>query len=950
MANDKEIKIGISSEYDAAGEKQAAEGMEQLKQAAEAVSSAQAQTTPAAPGAAGAAAAEAAEKLEEAAKEAAKRVQELAARGEEAGEKVAKGAKKGAEGLTGERAAALDLQKVSQDLARARQGAGRSAEEEAQYAKALEEQMRLESMARRELAAEVTRLTKERKAAAAAGDAEAYKQLGERIKTARKALADMTQAQRVAKIATVQQAQAGMQFASTLSGLASGLKNGTASVADLANGVMSLGMALKAGLGPIGWAMAAIQGLSTALDWFNLNPVTNYLEKQNKELEALSREVDRAREELEESIKRVARLDELNKKKTLNGIEETLSARLKSQKEVQEAEDREARARAAAAKKEEEEKRAAIRNTENVEKRRVQAEVAAGKLSDKAAARRIKAIEDERAEKLNAVNEDAALRENKEAVMESAQAKRRVNDYRAAMEEVFKPYEEALTVQLPTAEEWEALQLRLNGGIAEAIDFARSTEVEEAARRVKAMLEEAGISVRGGTAGVIEWMEAVRKSAEKQKETLTDLEKQAEAKRETAMLSKQKVESVRKEAENDKELAAADEELRRAKEQQAERQKGYAKLEGESLQKRYNYIQRMLAAVQEGTEEYDRWNAELKKVTNAQVKDNLHKINEKYKVIGDYAERDAKTQAQIYAEDRKNLLAKRNALRAEAAKKNLDPQLQERINKELAETEKSIRGLKTAMARSALEAQGAIQQITAPAIEASKANKAFAGNLKLAQKAYVNAMRGMARAAERGDKKSFSQWAERAARITQQMEAIGGYTGKAAEAYRTAMDVQLQVLNDPDHRSLLDKRKDAIKKDIAETFEGAEATARANKEAEALRKKEQKQKTKEPKEPKKQQKPREEKTPRPRTPAATPAAQDVTDQVAAAQQERAAALAQVQGLLAQYVQGERELLPLMQTLVEVVSGGLEAQAAVNAELKKGMSNIKTQIERIKSKI
>lgn len=170
---------------------------------------------------------------------------------------------------TGARAAADDLQDLSQSAASAMQGSGASAEAEALRSKALVEMAKLEAKTRRELEAEIKRLIAARKEAAAAGDTKRFAALTDQLGRVKKAYADMRNAANLNKAALMGQANAGMQFAGTLSSLSAQLESGRVNLADMATGVMSLGMALKAGLGPIGWAMTAIQGLSMAIEYLS---------------------------------------------------------------------------------------------------------------------------------------------------------------------------------------------------------------------------------------------------------------------------------------------------------------------------------------------------------------------------------------------------------------------------------------------------------------------------------------------------------------------------------------------------------------------------------------------------------------------------------------------------------------------------------------------------------
>lgn len=236
--------------------------------------------------------AEASEAATEALAEEAAQAEELAEALDETGERgekfdISAGAREQKEVLSEVAAALSDVaEKMRQASAESQQegaahkGAAAAAQDEATRTKVLAEQLKLEALSKRALTAEVQRLAAARKAAAQAGDEQAFQRLTSQYKQAKGALTQMTQAANLQKAALMGQASAGMQFANTLGSLGQQLKSGQVDLAGMANGVMSLGMALKAGLGPVGWAMAAIQGLSMAIDY-----LSNRQEKAAQEAE-----------------------------------------------------------------------------------------------------------------------------------------------------------------------------------------------------------------------------------------------------------------------------------------------------------------------------------------------------------------------------------------------------------------------------------------------------------------------------------------------------------------------------------------------------------------------------------------------------------------------------------------------------------------------------------------
>lgn len=99
-----------------------------------------------------------------------------------------------------------------------------------------------------------------------------------------------------------QQAQNGMMVANTLTGMANGMKDGTLSAGDFASGILSIGAAMKAGLGPIGWLMLAIQGLQAAWDYFAAEDKKEeeVRAKRAEDMQRLAEITDNARKALED--------------------------------------------------------------------------------------------------------------------------------------------------------------------------------------------------------------------------------------------------------------------------------------------------------------------------------------------------------------------------------------------------------------------------------------------------------------------------------------------------------------------------------------------------------------------------------------------------------------------------------------------------------------------------
>lgn len=190
-----------------------------------------------------------------------------------------------------------DAEKGAQQVAAATQQAAATSEQAAQKStnaeaqstaaatkaaekqKQLAQMMRLTLMTKKELRAEILRLIAAQKSAAAQNNSKAYEELTASINRAKEALEKLNTAQQVGMIAMQQQAQTGLQFAQGLGSMKEAASQGAAGLATMATQAIALGMAIKAGLGPIGWVMAALQGLGMI--------VTHFSEQSKKEAEAI---------------------------------------------------------------------------------------------------------------------------------------------------------------------------------------------------------------------------------------------------------------------------------------------------------------------------------------------------------------------------------------------------------------------------------------------------------------------------------------------------------------------------------------------------------------------------------------------------------------------------------------------------------------------------------------
>lgn len=201
--------------------------------------------------------------------------------------------------------------------------------------------MKLATKSRNELIQTLKRLQKELKTAAEAQDVEKYRAVEQEIAETRGAFEKQNQVLELNNIQMGQQAQNGIMVANTLAGMAKGLQDGSLSAGDFASGFMAISAAMKAGLGPIGWVMLAIQGLQAAWDYFSAESKKEEetRKKRWEDMQRLAEMTDEARTALENYNR-----TELSKKNlhALQGYYANINRELESQiKNIQRATDAE---------------------------------------------------------------------------------------------------------------------------------------------------------------------------------------------------------------------------------------------------------------------------------------------------------------------------------------------------------------------------------------------------------------------------------------------------------------------------------------------------------------------------------------------------------------------------------------------------------------------------------
>ncbi|MBR5888902.1 MAG: hypothetical protein IKY92_02530 [Akkermansia sp.] len=194
-----------------------------------------------------------------------------------------------------QKAAEAEAERKQKEEERARQEHERQMRREAE----MREKMELAGMSKRELTAETLRLTEAMREAARVGNTELYEQLRRRMMAARSAQETMTRELQLAKIAGMQQVQTAQSMgqsiqmaAGAIANFAENAKAGRLDVMGMVNAFVSLQTAAKAGLGPLGAVLLAIQGLQMVWNYFAQE--RNAAAEKMRELEKAAVDADKA--------------------------------------------------------------------------------------------------------------------------------------------------------------------------------------------------------------------------------------------------------------------------------------------------------------------------------------------------------------------------------------------------------------------------------------------------------------------------------------------------------------------------------------------------------------------------------------------------------------------------------------------------------------------------------
>ena len=750
----------------------------------------------------------------------------------------------------GDGAESRELADARREAAEATRQQGAAAAEAAQQEAAMRRFMELSMKTAKQLQQEMDRLNAARKGAAAAGDTKAYQTLTTQYGECQKALGELTKQANLQKAATMGQVSAGMQFAGGLKSLGGQIKSGSTDLAGMASQVLSLGFALKSGLGPIGWVMMAIEGLSAALDAFDANPFTNWQKEVKAETEKLEKETRELSEAFEAQATVMEKLGEMHLdaslagyKKELDDIQKGLSDAEKDRKKAA----TKAEQDAAAA---DEKRIRAADELLNKQKHEIELAKTRGEISEQDYRERLDAIENEHAATVNNIREEAALRKNLEAVREKQAAQRAAEDLAREVEEKLKPFENFLHVKMPTKEEWDALQLKIDTNIASAEERARYVEIERYAQELRKEIRAAGYEVGRGTEHVIKWVKGVQDFKTETDKAVKAARETADAKAQAAHESKLAVDGLKEENKNDEEnrkraQALADEEYK-AKQAAEKREEEWRKAQSRTLEEQEQWLKNTLGSLQRGSTEWKKWEAEARKVAGKKISEALDKIKKETELTGKYEEEDKRTARQILEADKRRLNARKEELQRLLETPGIDHAQILKINEELKAIHKAEKGLAQSMEKNAKESSKWLKELKPPKLEAK--HKHLQKSLDSAGQQYANLAKRAEEAAKKGNTKAMDHYLGGMKRLAGAMDRMAK-KGEAGTKLWDKTNDRLKAVRDGAARAGKESEKsgksakkqaDATKKAADETAKGAkhakDAADSAKKEATARKK------------------------------------------------------------------------------------------------------------------
>ena len=654
--------------------------------------------------------------------------------------------------------AAQQAAAVEQALQRRSAAEQRAADREEQIASRRQTRLSLEGKSYVELARHLKALVAAREEAAQAGDGEAYDQLTAQIKGTRAAVEDLTTRTNIARTAMLGKAQAGMMVADQMGQLANGFRDGSVSAAGFATTIMSVGMAIKAGLGPIGWAMAAVQALQMAWDYFS---------SRQQQAEEAMKKADAAMKELNKTVAENARAIA---EATERHLEYTHQLKLNRASDATKEEMAVLKRKHEFELKAAEENERKIRDRVEAERELLNAQVQAGKLTADEYERQSKRLDEQLEEAQQQRLRISARQKDEELKLEQKSAERAVyiakeklrktieaqtgdqgsdwakklnNNEADLLESALSSYDRLTKLIESHKEKLDSLRLSLS---TENDKFDSYNNVEQAyfrrdhlsrVRELQVLIDNTENSLQNarrqqqnllsqmqtafqariaGARGVEEARELSVIESLRYVKAATAQREEAERELDEARRFNDDVEAQH--ALHQKELEQYDEVVRNIEamnagtqaealaEENRRREREWVDVSRKSLAEQESWLRRQLDGMKEGSERWQEYNSRLEGVLSNQISADLDRLLGYTQTSVSYSQRDTRSRAEILSSDRALLKARLSELRQaqlSAQEAGAGPETLKQINEKMRATRNALSGLEQSAREAAIE-------------------------------------------------------------------------------------------------------------------------------------------------------------------------------------------------------------------------------------------------------
>ena len=584
-----------------------------------------------------------------------------------------------------------------------------------------------------------------------------------------------------------QQAQMGMMAGQTLANLGRAAAGGADDVAGMAAQVLSLGQAIKAGLGPIGWAMMLLEGVQAA--W---NAYSSAVKAHREAMEAELRIATEINDALAGLAKRQAERESQAIRERSQSRLAAMDKAVADEKKAREAQMNEALAAAEMELELQEQLRARREEL-------LQAEVSAGTRSQKSA-------EEERR---RMADEAARRREELETQRRRGQMELRRQDAESA---------EGL---LDAARRADAEHRQQMGGFADAIgaldesrarrDLAEWDDLQATAKGLQQQIDEIGQAKEKAK----EWfddeetLERLRsqernlemqiKGIEARQQTLLDsYDEQIAAARGMTGSAKLSARDALEFALGQKDLGAqlADEVSAREASAKAARQSATAALRDEQL--RSQYQERLRSESRELEERTRRMNqqAEAQQQLLEKIRTSLSGIDGQYRTMQSYERKRSLSEEEMMRADAAMLAAKESKLVNLLMSAQGDAELTREIQERLTATRRELGYLYKAWEANVEASRRWLRQLEPPELQSK--SKFASAQLKRLEKAYAAAAKRVERASSRGDDKSVERGQRYMSTLERNIKRLakgGDETEQFFSRTRRSLDVMTRGMN-----------------------------------------------------------------------------------------------------------------------------------------------------------